>query len=293
LEEIAARGAQWRKRGAPVRVLDAAETARKVGSTRYPGALLDERAGTIQPLAYVRGLARAAIAAGAQLFGGSPVQSFARDGARWVVTTPGGRVRADWIVVATNAYTVDTAGVPWREVRTELVPLPYFQFATEPLPAEALASILPERQGAWDTKQVLSSFRLDRAGRLIFGSVGALRHGGAAVHRAWALRAIRRIFPNLGPVKFEAGWFGRIGMTDDSVPRFHAPAPNVVGFSGYNGRGIAPGTVFGRVLARHILGTEDEMPLPTTSAVEAKHRGVKGAYYEAGAQVAHIVEERT
>jgi glycine/D-amino acid oxidase-like deaminating enzyme len=93
-------------------------------------------------------------------------------------------------------------------------------------------------------------------------------------------------------VKFQAGWFGRIGMTDDSVPRFHVPAPNVVGFGGYNGRGIAPGTVFGRVLARHILGREDEMPLPTTSAVEAKHRGVKGAYYEAGAQVAHMVEER-
>ena len=43
----------------------AAETAERTGSEAYAGALLDMRAGTIQPLAYARGLARAAIAAGA------------------------------------------------------------------------------------------------------------------------------------------------------------------------------------------------------------------------------------
>ena len=53
---------QWRARGAPVRLLDAAEAAAKIGTNAYAGALLDARAGTIQPLAYARGLARAAIA---------------------------------------------------------------------------------------------------------------------------------------------------------------------------------------------------------------------------------------
>ena len=88
--------------------------------------------------------------------------------------TAGGKVSADWIVVATDAYST----APWKELRSEQIHLPYFNFATEPLSSDLRSSILPERQGAWDTKEVLSSFRFDRAGRLVFGSVGALRGTG-------------------------------------------------------------------------------------------------------------------
>jgi hypothetical protein len=79
LDELKQRAEQWSRRGAPVRLLDAAETAVKVGTDAYAGALLDMRAGTIQPLAYARGLSRAAIAAGAQVFTGSPVTGAERD----------------------------------------------------------------------------------------------------------------------------------------------------------------------------------------------------------------------
>ncbi|MCB2143729.1 MAG: FAD-binding oxidoreductase, partial [Rhodobacteraceae bacterium] len=73
LRDLQSRHAQQARRGAPVRLLDAAETARRVGTDRFPGALWDGRAGTIQPLAYAMGLARAAIAAGAVLHEASPV----------------------------------------------------------------------------------------------------------------------------------------------------------------------------------------------------------------------------
>ncbi len=294
LAEITARAAQWQARGAPVKLLDAEETARRVGSTAYAGALLDERAGTIQPLAYVRGLAAAALSAGARLFTRSPVTEAAEDNGGWCVRTPGGSLRARWLVVATNAYTGE-GRLPWSGIGSELVPLPYFQFATAPLSHNLRATILPERQGVWDTKEILSSFRLDRQGRLIFGSVGALRGSGTAIHQAWAKRSIRRIFPQLGPVAFEAGWYGRIGMTEDSAPRLHRMAQRLIGFSGYNGRGIAPGTAFGRLLARHILGdvSADELPLAATPLKPTPFRSLKGAYYEVGAQVAHLAQERS
>src|SRR5690606_2864969 len=245
LKELEDRYEQWARRGANVKLLDARETEARVGTKAYAGSLLDLRAGTIQPLAYVRGLAHAAIAAGATIFTGSPVIGAEEKNGKWVVRTAGGTVTADWVVVATNAYT----NAPWPEVRTELVHLPYFNFATVPLPSEMQARILPERQGVWDTKEVLSSFRFDKRGRLGFGSVGALRGPGTGIHRAWAQRALAKLFPALGNIAFEAEWYGKIGMTTDSLPRFHRLAENVVGFSGYNGRGIAPGTVFGRTLA--------------------------------------------
>jgi glycine/D-amino acid oxidase-like deaminating enzyme len=218
------------------------------------------------------------------------VQKIERERTRWRLSTPSASVTADWIVVATDAYTRG----PWTEIRREQVGLPYFNFATRPLPAQLLESILPSRRGAWDTQSVLTSFRLDAAGRLIFGSVGALRGTGTAIHSAFSRRALQTLFPQLADVEFEHAWYGTIGMTSDSIPRFHRFAPNVVGVSGYNGRGIAPGTAFGRLLARHISGklSEDEMPLPTSQVMLPRLRYIKEMTYEYGAQLAHLFATR-
>jgi glycine/D-amino acid oxidase-like deaminating enzyme len=285
LEEIEQRAQQLSARGAPVRVLGAAEAKARIGSDAYAGALLDERAGTIQPLAYARGLGRAAIAAGATVCAQSAVRAAERSNGKWTLKTGAGSAAADWVVVATDAYDVS----PWPQGRREQILLPFFSFATRPLSANLLASILPGREGCWDTKTIMSYFRLDRDGRLVFGSVGALRGTGLAVHRAWAKRALAKLFPLLGPIEFEHRWYGMIGMTRDAVPRFHRLAENVVTFCGYNGRGIGPGAVFGRVLADHILGriAERDLPLPVTAPDVPALPALREAYYEAGAQIAH------
>ena len=290
LAQIKERAEQWQARGAPVTLLSAEETAQKVGTSAYTGALLDMRAGTIQPLAYVRGLAHAALAAGAEIFTQSPVQGAIRNGGKWTVKTAGGSVTAEWVIVASNAYTV----APWNEIRTEIMHLPYFNYATKPLSDNLRKSILPEGQGVWDTKEILSSFRMDQAGRLVFGSVGALRGTGDAVHQAWAKRAMRKLFPQLGDIEFESGWYGKIGMTDNSLPKFHQLDEKVISFSGYNGRGISPGTVFGKVLAGHVTGeiSLDSLPLPVTEPKAQPFLTVKELYYEAGAQIAHFAGER-
>lgn len=290
LAEIVERARQWRSRGAPVELLDAGETARRVGSSAYAGALLDRRAGTIQPLAYVRGLATAAIGAGAAVHGGSAVVACEDLGDRWRLRTAGGSVTAPHVIVATNAYS---SGI-WSMVRTELVRLPYFNLATRPLGDNLRRSILPEREGVWDTRKILSSFRFDRAGRLVFGSVGALRGTGTAIHRDWGRRALARLFPQLGDIEFEQEWYGAIGMTDDALPRFHRHDRNIWSISGYNGRGIGPGTSFGRDLARLTAGEigSDDLALPLTDLAPARLRVPREAYYEIGAQVAHVTGAR-
>ena len=290
LKEVEERFKQWSARGAPVALLDADETAKRIGTNAYAGSLLDMRAGTLQPLAYARGLAHAAQKAGVVLHTASSVIATERQGSRWVVKTEHGQVTADWIIVATDAYSTG----PWEQVRNEQVFLPYFNFATVPLGQNLRQSILPNREGVWDTKEILSSFRMDQAGRLVFGSVGALRNTGLSVHKGWAKRALKRLFPEIGDAEFECEWYGQIGMTDNALPRFHKFAPNVIGFSGYNGRGIAPGTVFGRTLAEHILGRigEADLPLPLTDPREQSFRALRELWYEAGAQVAHFADAR-
>ncbi len=291
LAEITERARQWQALGAPVELLDKATAARHIGSGYYEGALLDRRAGTIQPLAYARGLAHAAIAQGARIFTAAPATALTRQGDGWRVTTPQGALLARKVVFGTDAYT---QGPMQRAIRDQQVILPYFNFATEPLPADIAATILPAREGAWDTNEVLLSFRFDRHNRLVFGSVGALRNTGMAVHSAWAHRALRRIFPQIGKVKFQSAWYGQIGMTQDNLPRFHKLDEGVYTFCGYNGRGIAPGTAFGRFMAAYLRGEKDDsdLPLPPVQSQPVPMRDLRALGYEMGAQLVHMKEAR-
>jgi len=293
LQDITERARQWQALGAPVQVLDADETAQKIGCRAYQASLLDMRAGTIQPLAYARGLARAALQAGCAIHTNSAVSAMEQVNGKWRLQTAGcGTVDAQWVVVATNAYS--QLGGPFSRLREELVHLPYFNLATVPLDASLRDSILPERQGAWDSRQVLSSFRFDEAGRLVFGSVGALRGAGLAIHRNWGRRALTRLFPQLAGVQFEYEWYGNIGMTTDAMPRFHQWGDKLISFSGYNGRGIAPGTVFGREIARLILGEVqlEDLPLPVSPATPIRFRALRELGYEAGACAVHALGAR-
>ena len=71
------------KGGAPVQLLTAEETRSRTGAAGFQGALLDRRTGTIQPLAHLRGLARAAVSAGAKLYESAPVSECRHVGGSW------------------------------------------------------------------------------------------------------------------------------------------------------------------------------------------------------------------
>lgn len=288
--ELTERARQWQARGAPVDLLGQAEGAKALGTGFYAGALLDRRAGTIQPLAYARGLAHAAVRAGAVIHTRSPVQAMDHKNGEWNLRTPQGLVRAKRVVMATDAYTK----MVMQDIARQQVILPYFNMATQPLPSDLVQSILPGRQGVWDTKEVLLSYRYDAQNRLVFGSVGALRNTGTAIHRAWAKRMLRKIYPQIESVEFQHEWFGSIGMTADNLPRFHQLGEGVFAFCGYNGRGIAPGTVFGRAMAGFLTGAikAEDLPLPLSTPAPATLRGLRSAFYEAGAQAVHLTEAR-
>jgi glycine/D-amino acid oxidase-like deaminating enzyme len=290
MTQMTERARQWQARGANVLLLDAKETERLVGTTAYDGALLDGRAGTIQPLAYVRGLAKAAIDLGASMFTESAALRREEAAGRWKISTARGSVTADCVLLTGDVYSTDVAAA----IKAEQIRLPYYQVATAPLSADIRRTILPERHGAWDTKQILSSFRFDRSGRLNFGGIGALRGSGARIHPSWSRREIARLFPQVANVTFEHEWFGMIGMTADALPRLHVHDRRVFSISGYNGRGIGPGTVMGRDLARLARGeiAIDDLALPVTDLTPARLRPAREAFYEVGAQLAHFVGSR-
>ncbi|PIE61356.1 MAG: FAD-dependent oxidoreductase [Desulfobacterales bacterium] len=288
-KELQQREAQWQKRGAPVKLLNREEAAPRIGSQAFYGALFDERAGTIQPLSYARGLARAAQTEGASIHAPSPVTGIKREAGMWHLDTPTGRITASTVIQATLGY----ASSAFKEQSNQLIPFYYFQFATEPLPEDILKTVLPGKEGALDTNAILSSFRLDDAGRLMVGSVGQVEHMGYAVHESWAQRSIQKVFPQAASVPMEFAWNGRIAMTPNHIPRFHMPDEGMISVGSYNGRGIGPGTVFGKLLAQLVLGASlDTIPLPVTTPKGILARNLRGLFYETGARLYHLIQRR-
>lgn len=259
---LEARAGQWRRRGADVAMLSDREIARLTGSRRYSGGWIDRRGGTVQPLSYVRGLARAAQSAGARIFCRSPAGRLERTGREWRLETPAGSVTSATVILATDAYTDRLLD----RLRRTLIPVPSFQVATRVLPESLRRTILPERQSASDTWHLLRYFRLDESGRLVMGSRGTFADVPLSAAARHHYRAVREIFPQLEGIGYEYHWGGLVAMTRDHLPHLHEVAPGLLAGLGYNGRGVAMATVMGRLLARWCLGASpEELGFPVTS----------------------------
>lgn len=288
LTQLQRRCEQMQRRGAPVELLSAAEAQERIGSEKFNAALFDPRAGTIQPLAYARGLARAALKEGAQLFDHSPVENIVPEGDLWSVKTAQGHLKAERVILATNAY--GEYGV--KDQARKFVPIFYSQLATKPLSDQQLSKVLPNKEGCWDTCTVMSSFRMDQQGRLVFGGMGGESH----YHASWASQRVKELWPILNKVEWEFSWTGKIAYSEDHLPHCQQLQRGLFSIAGYSGRGIGPGTVVGKELAEWFAGQRDSLSVPMTTLRDIPLREVKRMFYEVGAhgyhygQSAHVLK---
>ena len=288
LAELDRRFQQLTRRGAPVDRLDTSDTQAKLGSAYYQGAIWDHRAGTIQPLGYANGLAKAAQLAGASIYENSPVTKLSKAKGQWQLNTNNSLITAERVVIATNGYT----GNLLPQLAHTYVPINFFQYATQPLTEQQRQIILPQLQGCWDTALVMTSIRLDAAGRLIIGSLGHIADGGQSKFlKAWAAHQINKLFPQLQGIELDYCWSGRIAYSHDNLPHLHELQDGLLTTMGYSGRGIGPGTIMGEAIADLILGKSSaDLPLPVTTPTSIQWRKLKEAYYESGADLYHLAK---
>lgn len=248
------RARYWQRQGAPVELLDAQAAAKAIGSSAYYyGALLDRRGGHINPLAYARGLARAAVRVGASIHNRSPVTSLKRESGRWLVTTPTGTVSAGAVVIATNAYT----GELWPGLRQSFIAMRGHGLVSRPLSDNARSTILPGGQPLTDTRHLFSGMRMLPGGNLHVSLDGPFlgKEGPPFLRQAEA--RVASLLPHLGPVEWQESWSGWIAVTRDQYPRVHELAPGLFAGFGYSGRGIVAATMIGRDIARRLQGAAD------------------------------------
>jgi len=271
LAKAQSRVRQWGALGRPVEFLDRAAVTALTGVDRWLGGWIDRSGGTINPVGYARGLARAARSAEATLHEQSPVTGLRRDGADWLAQTPGGQVRARRVVLATNAY----ADRLWPGLAQGFFPLRVFQVTTEPLPAAMGQDLLPGRQAVSDSRRNLFTFRFDRDRRLISGGMHILSPGATMrVPRAIHRRMARELgLPDLPPLVY--AWSGMASVMPDYLPRLVDLAPGLVAGFACNGRGIAMSTAMGRELARWAGGADlSESAIPVVMPKTIPYHGL-------------------
>jgi glycine/D-amino acid oxidase-like deaminating enzyme len=243
---------------APGHVFGLIERLGILGTDYYSGAWLDRRGGSINPLAYARGLATAVAAAGAEIFERTAVTAIDRGGDGWRVSTAGGSVTSSMILCCTNAYN---HGLP--ALRGTVIPLRTAQIASVPLADEQAARIVPGGESVSDTQRLLTSFRRTADNRLIMGGASATAgNEHAGLFRQLRIAAARR-FRWLDDVRWEFGWSGYLALTRDHLPQIIRLGEGYYSGIGCNGRGIGMATVVGRELAEIATGkAEDDSDIP-------------------------------
>ncbi len=252
---------QCARRGMPVELLEGARLQDATGSVRYIAAMLDRRGGQLDPLAYARGLAAAALRAGARIHGATRVTRLMREGDHWRLETPRGAVRAGQVILATNGYTDDL----WPGLRRSIVPVFSAIIASEPMPHGLVQQVLPTRSALYEVGRITVYARVDAANRLLIGGRSVQREVTRAEELRYLSAYAARLWPGTAALRWTHGWAGRLAITTDHYPHLHEPAPGLHAALGYNGRGVAMATMMGQQLARRVAGASPaEIDMPVT-----------------------------
>lgn len=226
----------------------------------FLGGLLEPLGGIMNPGKFARAVRSALLGAGVRMFEGTRVQAVEDDGAGAVVRAPGGHVRAERVVLATNAYARDLAIAPKRLA----TPIWVNMVETAPIDAERLAATgWSSRSGIATEHNVMESYRLTPRNTIVFG-VRQLRVGRKAVDArtsdpgvvADLARGFRTRFPSLRDVPLDRTWGGWIAMTSSWLPVAGQSTKNVYYAIGCNGHGLAQAPYLGTLLADRLAANE-------------------------------------
>jgi len=231
-----------------IEALDGAAFRDIVKSERYKGGTLDMGAGHVHPLRYALALAKAAEAAGAEIFELSEVTRI-RPGRQLVFETPKGNVQAKFGILAGNGYLSPVH----RKVAARVMPINSFIAATEPL-GDRAAEVLSRDIAVADDRFVVNYFRLSEDKRLLFGGRENYSLGFPKDMVTRLRERMEDLFPQIAGVEIEQVWGGTLGITTTRMPYVAKLAPNLMTAGGFSGHGVALSGISGRVMAEAVLG---------------------------------------
>jgi glycine/D-amino acid oxidase-like deaminating enzyme len=222
----------------------------EIASDYYFGGMVVERSGKLHPALYYKGLLDACRRRGVAVCARAAAGRIARDGNGWRVETGRGTLVAGDVVIATNGYTGDLT----PSLKRRIVPIASHIVATEELPPDLAASLVPKGRTLSDTKRVLCYYRMSPDNRrMVFGGRARFTQVDATVSAPILHRCMTDRFPQLRGVKLTHAWTGNTAFTLDALP--HMGEEDGMHYClGCNGSGVAMMTYLGWQTARKIAG---------------------------------------
>ena len=244
-----------------LRLLSAEEARSRVAATKVLGGTFTPHCASIHPSRLVRGLARTVVGLGVALYEQTPVTAV-RAG---LAQTAAGRVRAEFVIRATEGYTPGLPGY-----RRAVAPVYSLMIATEPLPDEFWsAAALASRETFSDYRHLIIYGQRTADNRLAFGGRGAPYHFGSAVKSefdrdpavfAELRRVLQELFPAVSDAAVTHRWGGPLGIPRDWFASVGLDRATGLGWAGgYVGDGVGTTNLAGRTLADLVLGRDSEL----------------------------------
>ena len=247
---LEAQQALWHRFGYDkLELLDEETIRARVGTDRYVGGAIDHTGGHIHPLNLALGEAAALESRGGVIHEHSEVTRIL-PGLPATVKTREGEVRAEFVVLAGNAYL----GGLVPELGAKSMPCGSQITATEPLDDATANQLLPEDNCVEDCNYLLDYFRLTGDKRLIYG--GGVTYGArdpANIERLIRPRMLKT-FPELAGVNIDYAWTGNFLLTLSRLPQLGRLQDNVFYSQGCSGHGVTFTHVAGKALALAIQG---------------------------------------
>jgi glycine/D-amino acid oxidase-like deaminating enzyme len=244
-----------------VQLLDADESAARVGVAGTLGAAWHPHCARIHPAKLVTGLAVAAERLGVVIHEETTVEDIRPGEAR----TARGTVRADHVIRATEGFTarIRSEHRTWLPMNSSLI-------ATEPIPQQIWDRI------GWDGRETLGDLahvymyaQRTADDRIAFGGRGVPYRYGSRVDSDGRTqtrtiesltRLLRQFFPPLVEVPVSHAWSGVLGVPRDWSSTVALDRATGLGWAGgYVGTGVATTNLAGRTLADLILGHDTDL----------------------------------
>lgn len=231
-------------------IVSQSDQLRELGSDRYFGGAVSLNTGAVQPAKLHAGLLRVAEGLGVSVQGGCEVTGIQRDGGGFTVAVGGTTIAARQVLIATNGYTGPLS--PWMQRR--VIPIGSYMLATDPLPPEVAAKLIPNGRMVVDTRKVVIYFRMSPEGRrMIFGGRAALMETDPTRTLPRLYQMMLDVFPQLSGTRVSHAWNGFVAYTFDHLP--HTGVQDGLHYAmGYCGSGVSLSLFYGMRAGQKILG---------------------------------------
>lgn len=233
-----------------VSFMEKAETEQRLGSDHYHFGVRDTGTGHIHPLKLIAGLAKAAHAAGAQIFEMTPARSIKQVGGKTLIETPSGTITASRVLIATNAHIGNLEPVTAAHV----MPIRSFIGATVPL--DKFPEIIPGKEAVADSRFVVRYFRKTPDNRLLFGGREAYTADSPRDISKHIRKQIAEIYPALDAIEMTHAWGGSVGITLNRQPFVREVMPGVMSIGGYSGHGVMLSNYCGKLYADMVIAKD-------------------------------------